>query len=303
MTEGQDGLTFSVIIPTLRRPDELRDALRSVFECQPPPNEVVVVDGDIEGRSAEPVCQEFSGALSFHYVVSAPGLPRQRNVGLRVIHGAIACFFDDDVVVHPAVFAHLEGVFARPDVVGATGRVLEAERRQVFGKHSPWRLFLPGGGREGGFTRYGYPHRLVHLNQPQDIEFMHGSFMCVRTEIARHLLFDEALEGYALGEDEDFSYRLSRQGRIRYEPRARVQHRKKGFGTSDQRRFGRLVVENRTYLFRKNFPQTRLARLQFQILIAMLVLHRLLNREWAGALGLVEGWLAIFRGTSSLARR
>jgi GT2 family glycosyltransferase len=288
--------TLSVVIPTLRRPDDLRTALRSLSSCQPSPQEVLVVDGDSDGRSAEPIVREFARTLVIRYVASTPGLPRQRNAGLEIVQGEIVCFLDDDVTVSPEAFRHLKAAFRQQDVVGATGRVIEHETRSVFGKHSALRRFLPGGGREGTFTRYGYPHRLVHLNEARDLEFMHGSFMCVRTRLARQLRFDEALEGYALGEDEDFSFRLSRQGRIRYVPEAVVHHRKTGFSSSDQRRFGRTVVRNRAYLFRKNFPQTPLARAQFWLFIGMLIAHRLLNREWAGARGLMEGSVAVVRG-------
>ena len=50
-----------------------------------------------------------------------------------------------------------------------------------------------------------------------------------------------------------------------------------------------MVIRNRSYIFRKNFPQTPAARAQFAWLVLVLVVHRLVNREWRGALGLVEG--------------
>ena len=84
---------------------------------------------------------------------------------------------------------------------------------------------------------------------------MKGCFMSARREAATTVRFDEQLTGYALAEDEDFSYRLSRLGRIRYAPEIVVQHRKLGFGAQDPRRLGRLVVVNRAYLFRKNFSR------------------------------------------------
>ena len=118
---------------------------------------------------------------------------------------------------------------------------------------------------------------------------MGGCLMSARADAARELRFDEALSGYALAEDEDFSRRLSRRGRIRYLPTAQVEHRKEGFGTRDPRAFNRMVVVNRTYLFRKNFPQTRLARAQFRLFLLLLLGHRLLNRDWAGARGLIDG--------------
>jgi hypothetical protein len=57
----------------------------------------------------------------------------------------------------------------------------------------------------------------------------------------------------------------------------------------DQRSMDRLQLVNRTYLFHKNFPQTLRARAGFAALLLMLCAHRVLNREWAGLYGLLEG--------------
>lgn len=112
--------------------------------------------------------------------------------------------------------------------------------------------------------------------------------MTARAPEARAVRFDERLAGYGLAEDEDFSYRLSKQGRIRYLPGIEVHHHNTGFSTRDHRAFSHQVVKNRLYLFRKNFPQTLRARIGFWFLILVLVVHRVLNREWAGARGLLE---------------
>ena len=80
--------------------------------------------------------------------------------------------------------------------------------------------------------------------------------MSARRELAARCRFDEHLGAYALAEDEDFSYRLSRHGRVVYLPDMVVVHEKLGFRSFDSRDFGKLVVRNRAYLFRKNFPQT-----------------------------------------------
>ena len=106
-------------------------------------------------------------------------------------------------------------------------------------------------------------------------------------------VFDELLTGYALAEDEDFSYRLSRLGRMRYVPSISVWHEK--HGVRDRRAVDKKLVLNRTYLFTKNFPQTTLARVQFGLLLATLLPHRLLNMEWDGARGLLEGYRELWR--------
>jgi glycosyltransferase involved in cell wall biosynthesis len=281
---------FSVVIPTMRREAILAATLDSLRRCDPAPDEVIVIDADSEGSSL-PVVTEFDQEVdpAVRYIRSTASLTLQRNLGIEDASGDVIVFLDDDVDIEPDLFARLDEAYGDPEVVGATGRIVEPESGRRGGPRSALRRLLPGGGREGTFTRYGYPRYLGDVDSPADVEFMQGSFMSARRELAAQVRFDEQLGGYALAEDEDFSYRLSRLGRIRYLPEIVVHHRKLGFGSQDARRFGQLVVENRAYLFRKNFPQTRLARAQFGLLVLALVGHRIVNGELRGALGLLEG--------------
>jgi glycosyltransferase involved in cell wall biosynthesis len=290
-------MRFSVVIPTMRREAILEATLESLQHCEPKPAEVIVIDADPDG-SSQPLVKAFAEqvAPAVRYLRSEPSLTRQRNLGIDDVSGEVVVFLDDDVSIQPELFALLEHAYEDQGIVGVTGRVVEPESRRRLGPASPIRRLLPGGGREGTFTRYGYPRYLRDLDNPRDVEFMQGCFMSARREAAAEVRFDEHMGGYALAEDEDFSYRLSRIGRIRYLPSLIVRHRKLGFGSADERRFGRLVVVNRAYLFRKNFRQTPLARAQFAMLVAMLVGHRLLNREWRGAQGLLEGAYQVLRG-------
>jgi GT2 family glycosyltransferase len=287
---------FSVVIPTMRREEILQSTLDSLQRCEPAPDEVIVIDADAGGSSA-PVVTAFDQqvAPAVRYLRTPPSLTRQRNIGIDDASGEVVVFLDDDVAIQPDLFALLDEVYGNPDVVGATGRIVEPESHRRLGPTSRLRKLLPGGGREGTFTRFGYPRYLRNLDKPRDVEFMQGCFMSARRDAAAKIRFDEHIGGYALAEDEDFSYRLSRLGRIRYVPEIVVRHRKLGFGSADERRFGRLVVVNRAYLFRKNFRRTPLARAQFGLLIGMFVAHRVVNREWRGAQGLLEGAVQVLR--------
>ena len=289
-------MRFSVVIPTMRREEILAGTLASLERCNPAPDEVIVVDSDDDG-SSQPVVTAFDQAVpaAVRYVQTTPSLTRQRNIGIDDASGDVVVFMDDDVGIEPDLFARLDEVYRDSAVVGATGRVVEPESKRRGGPASPLRRLLPGGGRAGTFTRYGYPRYLRDLDHPRDIEFMQGCFMTARRPAAAAVRFDEQLGGYALAEDEDFSFRLSRVGTLRYAPEIIIHHRKLGFGSQDARRFGRLVVVNRTYLFRKNFRRTPLARLQFGLLVALLVGHRLVNRDWSGARGLLEGSVQAWR--------
>lgn len=288
---------FSVVIPTLRRAALLRMTLEGLLACDPRPAEVIVIDADPE-QSAQEIVDDLTrrdGSWRLRYLTSPPGLAQQRNLGIDEATGDVIVFLDDDVQIPPDLLERLGVAYADEAVLGATGRIVEPEDPRIGNPGSALRRWLPGGGREGQFTRYGYPRYLRTLDQPQDVEYMLGCFMSARRAAAQQVRFDDGLGQYALAEDEDFSYRLSRLGRIRYVPEVVVHHRKVGYLSHDSRDFGRLVVTNRAYLFRKNFPQTALARAQFALLVAALVAHRLVNRRWRGAQGVIEGALAVIR--------
>jgi GT2 family glycosyltransferase len=279
--------TATVVIATLRRPDVVSTCLDAILAHDHRPLEVLVVDGDPE-RSAEPVAHaRAAGAVPVRYLSSPPGLTRQRNAGLDAATGDVVVFIDDDARPRPGALARLLSEYGDPTVVGATGRVLEPASNRRLGKESRLRQLLPGA--EGTMTRFGYPRRLVHADVSRDVEFMAGCFMSARTALAREVRFDERLSGYGLAEDEDFGYRLSRRGRVRYVADAEVDHDNSGFGTRDRQGFGRTVVVNRAYLFQKSFRTTPLAKAQFCLLVAALAGHRLANRDLLGARGVVAG--------------
>lgn len=290
-------MRFSVVIPTLRRPEILRGTLESLLACDPPPNEILVVDADPAGsalKAVDGLRTQGGEPPEIRFLQTQPSLTIQRNRGIDSATGDVIVFLDDDVEIESDLFGRLSEIYRDPTIVGATGRIIEPLPKRLGGPSSRIRRLLLGA-PPGRFTRYGYPSYLLDEPAERDVEHMFGCFMSATRQAATDVRFDEHLAGYALAEDEDFSFRLSRLGRIRYLPNVIVHHRKLGFSSKDTREFGRLVVINRWYLFRKNFRQTRLARAQFALLLTALVAHRLVNREWRGAQGLLEGIASVLR--------
>lgn len=282
-------MRFSVVIVTTGRPELVREAASSAADALPRDGEIVMVDGDPH-RSAEVVAAALAARLParVHYVASGGGIARQRNLGIDAASGEVVVLIDDDCTVRRGLFAALTRAYDDPGVAGATGRVWQA-RRARFGNSRRLRWLLLGGGRPGTMTGYGHRRPILDADRPCDMEYMYGPLMSARRAIAAQIRFDERLGGYSLCEDDDFSYRLSRVGRIRYVPDAVVQHREAGRRSADQRQLERLRVIDRAYMFHKNFPTTPRARAGFASLIALLCAHRALNGEWSGLRGLLEG--------------
>jgi len=272
--------TLAVIIATLGRPEQLTEALLSLRRSRRAPDEVLIVDGSDDSSALELTRrQDAESPYPVRYVTSPRGLTRQRNAGLDEARSDIALFIDDDATVPPHALGELLSAYSDPDVVGVTARIVEPFGNAVGGKVSFFRRLYNAGGKPGTFTPAGFPRRLQDETVRQDIEFMQGAFMSARLDEARRLRFDELLPGYGLAEDEDFSRRLSMLGRIRYLGDVEIQHDNSGFAGRDKVAFAQAVVRHRRYLFHKNFDQTSRTRAHFALLLGVLVVHRLMNRE------------------------
>ncbi len=102
----------TVVIPTLRRPDSLERALRSLFQQQGVADrlrEIVVADNDPEG-SASPVVTRLAEQAPFSLIYAharVPGVATARNVGLATTDAPLIAFLDDDEVASPDWLATL----------------------------------------------------------------------------------------------------------------------------------------------------------------------------------------------------
>lgn len=290
--------TFSAVVCTKGRPEVLEGALAALDACDPAPLEVLVVDGDNDHQSARSAAERHGA----RYLPNPPGLTRQRNRGCDEAVGEVVAFFDDDARPARDVFAHLAAAYEDRTVLGATGRIVEPGDHPRGGRRSAVRRLATGFAPPGTFTRGGYPSRYDSFPEDTDVEFMQGAFLTVRRSTAVALRFDEGLPGYGLAEDEDFSCRLSRRGRIRYVAGAVVYHQNLGFGTRDARAFNRSLVVNRWHLFRKNFAPTPAAVASFVWMVVVLFGHRVVNGDWEGVRGLAEGVATLARRPSRARR-
>jgi glycosyltransferase involved in cell wall biosynthesis len=293
-------MRFSLIIATKGRPDSLRAALESAAATLPADGEAIVVDGD-PAQSGRVVVEELRTRhprLDVRYVLNEGGSAIQRNVGIDAARGDVVVFIDDDCTIEPGTFTALSAAYEDPTVVGVTGRIHRPPRAGIVAEpNSRLRWLILGAGQQGTMSSFGFRRPIIDVDEPRDVEYMPGPLMSARRDLAAEVRFDEQLTAYALGEDDDFSYRTSRGGRIRYEPAAAVQHHELGWKAMDRRALDRLRVVNRTYLFRKNFPQTLRAKAGFAGLLAILCMHRILNREWSGLRGLMEGMWQVRRSS------
>jgi glycosyltransferase involved in cell wall biosynthesis len=124
-------IEFSVVIPTFRRPRELKEAIVSVLSQDMVEVEVIVVDDSPEG-SAREVNDGFNDDRVTYLKNPVPtgGIPSiVRNLGWPHARGAFVHFLDDDDIVPAGYYAAVREAFAQHPGIGIVfGRV------EPFGK-------------------------------------------------------------------------------------------------------------------------------------------------------------------------
>lgn len=150
----------AVIIPTLRRPDSLERALRSVFAQTGSLHRVaaiVVADNDPQGSAAaliERLRAEVPVPLTYAHAPT-PGVATARNIGLSATDAPLIAFLDDDEAASPGWLAALLSAQTQTgaDVVFGPirGRVPEntgwttAYLERFFGREGPRETGLTDG--------------------------------------------------------------------------------------------------------------------------------------------------------------
>ena len=196
-------LPVSVLVPTIGRPDLLRQCLRSLAACSPLPAEILVSDQSGDPATARTVA-EFAGAGARLVPCPGRGIGRAINRVLAEATEATVMVTHDDCTVAPDWVAagdrHMTGY--RHGMV--TGRVMPVgdPRRVPSTKtdHIPW-----------NFTR-----TTIDVLYPMNMA-------CDREALVAMGGFDEQLVPAA--EDNDLCYRWTKAGRpLRYVPDMTVFH-------------------------------------------------------------------------------
>ena len=205
----------AIIVPTLRRPESLERALRSLFAQSGVGDrisEIVVVDNDPSG-SAAPTVESLRSLAPWPLIyvhAPQPGVATARNAGLAATRAPLIAFLDDDEAASPRWLAALlkaqESTGADAVFGPITGRAPDAEN---WLKPHLERFF----GREG-------PSVTGLIEEP----FGCGNSLMVRgTALPGHAPFDTAAD-LAGGEDDAlFAALRARGGRFGWAPEAMVE--------------------------------------------------------------------------------
>jgi len=225
--------TTSVIIPTYKRPDDLRACIQSVLQQTVTPTELLVIDdGDLQSPPLQPEC-EAAGIRYIYYKKDAPGRNASRNIGIDLSSGEIVFFLDDDVILYPDFVEEMLKPYADdPEQrIGGVGGLndddsLARPSRRL--RHWLHVLFLVEGAREGRVLPSGFCTELGAAGRDPpttvEVDFLPGGISSFRRRVLDEFRFTEKYNRIAIGEDKEFSYRVSRKYKLLTTPCAKLCH-------------------------------------------------------------------------------
>lgn len=217
-----------VVICTKDRAEEVETACSAVHDASPS-MPILVMDASTT-EATRHICERIAYQPSVRLIyrrARQSGLARQRNeavgvcreLGVEVVH-----FIDDDTEVSAGYFDAIEGRFREDStVMGVGGIILNQPPADHLMIKS---FFLLRSHRRGSVLPSG---RAMMGQYPgsragDSVDWLSGCSMSYRIGVFADVLFDSRLEGYSLGEDYDFGFRLSRIHRLVVEPGATCVH-------------------------------------------------------------------------------
>lgn len=275
--------TISLIIATKDRPDDLRKLLESLHRQTIRPTEIIVIDASSD--PVEHVVAEFPELAVRYLKYWPPSAAAQRNAGIRVCDPAstLIGFADDDTIFEPQAFANMLNFWnaAGPDDLGAAFNIRNFPRRgSSFLKHSNFaeRLGLYSA-KPGSVSQSGWQTVFGEVSGTQFTEWLPSTAFIFRREVFSMNNFDEFFDSYSYLEDVDFSYTVSRKGRLAIVADAGYRHFPSLGGRVSDRQFGRYEIRNRLYFVRKHQLSVYRCYIGIVIRLVMTIASGFLNRS------------------------
>jgi glycosyltransferase involved in cell wall biosynthesis len=317
-----NSLTWSLVVSTYRREKILPMALDLAVRQTRPPREIIVVDASENWEQTREailstIAPRHPDSRWIYVQAEHRSLTLQRNQGVLLATSDILFLIDDDSLMYPDCAERIMEVYEadhehkilgvesnvvdQPPLqsvsiqdarqkVGVSASLLSLSRREFFWKHRFLsRLFIMDTKDhfipyEGYFRDYPVPESVKKLNVTP-VRIFDGFRMTYRREIFAKENFEPLFLYYAVAEDSDLSYRVSRHGALVMAVDARLHHYQSRSGRLSIRSVAALAGLNMALCLRKHSNNLRRDQASFYRLVLHLMFAQsvrdLTNRRWS----------------------
>jgi glycosyltransferase involved in cell wall biosynthesis len=246
----------SVIVATKDRPEDLSRMLTSLSLQTRKPDQVVVVDASID--PVEVVAKGFPELNLVYERHWPPSASAQRNAGILLCapEAAFVGFMDDDTTFEADAFEKMMEFWrnAREDLLGASFNLLNYEmpagQSLKRSKLTNWLGLYSS--TPGGVAQSGWQSIFGRVSDTCHVDWLPSGAVLWRSNVLQTARFDEFYTGYSYLEDLDFSFGVSRKGKLAVVAEAGYCHFPSPHGRASLRNFGRVEVRNRVHFVRKH---------------------------------------------------
>jgi len=252
--------SFSVIIPTKNRYPDLKKCVNSILESDSIPSEIIVVD---QSDSFEDIVFEGYNQIKHIKDNEITGLCNAKNIGVENASYDILFFFDDDIIVYKDFFSTILKTFhENENIAGISGKQVNSKSSRL--KVSAFNFFHRGPYKDirKKFNSGFFKEDVIITN------VLPGGVTAYRKKVFDDFSFDETLIKYCLGEDFDFSYRVSKKYSLALQQSARVIHNHSLSGRYDAIESFACKVASYYYFLVKNLNGTKKAKHYYNLVRA-----------------------------------
>jgi glycosyltransferase involved in cell wall biosynthesis len=300
------GRDIAFVVPTMNRPEKIKDLFESLVQQTEPCGVVIVVDG---GQSIKDVVHGFSDRLNIEHVeCQPPGQIRQKNMGISLLNKRtpLVGYLDDDIVLEPRAIEKMVAFWnaCEEQTAGVSFNIVNVPPERA----SQLSCMLGFSAREPGrVLRSGITTSISHVSGSVRTEWVCGGATVWRRQVLEQFPHREIASRWAIGEDIIYSYPIGKQfplyvcapARVRHEHvtdyvPAKAQDRFHGF---TQTLWLLYFIESNENLSRSAFLGTLLVKIVGKAILGTLTLQ---SKHVKFAMGQLEGILigsrALIRG-------
>jgi glycosyltransferase involved in cell wall biosynthesis len=278
-------MNFDILITTRNRPAILATSVPLMLSQSPRPARLVVVDAsddhDIIARILQDQASRFNVPLTI--IKSQPGIAYQRNIGLQHVHSPVVMMPDDDSLWFPGYSDAIMRIYEKDEaaVIGTICGLESPELPPSLSVNKPYRMAwkdrIPArilrllGAIDVFFPEPIMTELTERLNNVACPSWLAGEDAALavdfsgfkasfRSDVVRHLRYDELLGAYSLFEDRELLLRMLDRHLSVCAPRARVYHYRHPAKRVDDIEWGVIQILNRAYVVCKHAVPGSLSR-------------------------------------------
>tara|TARA_A100001011_G_scaffold191960_1_gene200651 strand:+ start:441 stop:1340 length:900 start_codon:yes stop_codon:yes gene_type:complete len=220
-------MTFSIVIPTKNRTEQLKTLFRSIISQKRLPDQIIIIDQSEKDKVEKSNFLEstIKTKLRLNYIhdVKIEGLVEAKHSAIPINDCDYITFLDDDIVLEPNYLYEIEKALHRfPNMIGVNG-LIQNHPKVTFLKRLLFKITHFGNFKDDRISVIKSIQ--IDSNTPKKVNVLSGGLSTWRKDIFNTTSFDTKNKFHAY-EDKDFSMRVKKKFTESFYiiPRAKLSH-------------------------------------------------------------------------------